>query len=55
MNMVSDVMENENLQSEIFASDASLLSFFSGIWIQFCWLKLPDAEGKVAGTGAENI
>ena len=55
LNLVSDVMEDENLQSEIFASDASLLSFFSGIWIQFLLVEIAGMQKEKLQALAQKI
>jgi hypothetical protein len=55
LNLVSDVMEDENLQSEIFASDASLLSFFSGIWIQFLLVEIAGIQKEKLHALAQKI
>jgi len=55
LNLVSDVMEDENLQSEVFASDASLLGFFSGTWIQFLLVEIAGMQKEKLQALAQKI
>jgi hypothetical protein len=55
LNLVSEVMEDENLQSEVFSSDASLLSFFSGIWIQFLLVEIAGIQKEKLQAMARKI
>jgi hypothetical protein len=55
LNLVSDVIADENLQSEMFASDASMLSFFSGVWIQFLLVEIAGIRKEKLQALARNI
>jgi hypothetical protein len=55
LSLVTDAIQDENLQREIFANDQSMLSFFCGVWIQFLLVEIAGVDKEKLRALAKKI
>jgi hypothetical protein len=55
LNLVTDAIEDEALQQEIFSNDQSMLSFFCGVWIQFLLVEIAGVDKETLRALAKKI
>jgi hypothetical protein len=55
LNLVTEAIQDNELQQEIFANDQSMLSFFCGVWIQFLLVEIAGVTKEKLRTLAKKI